>query len=137
MNNPRISVKELNLIKGAIRRVFSRSELRREAVKKAIVSHSDPKRKRVKTWCKCPDCGKFEAISGMQVDHIIPLIEVSKTLTDYTWDDIVNRLWCDPQNLVAKCISCHKFKSLEENRQRRAHKKGDKNERKSNKKVKK
>lgn len=127
MNNPRITKKELNLIKGAIRRVFSRSELRREALKTSIVSgHVDTSRKRVKTWCKCAECGELDAVSNMECDHRIPIIQLSKTLTDYSWDDIVNRVWCDPSNLQIICVTCHRKKTLGEQQQRRAYKKGAK-----------
>jgi len=124
--NKRISVKERNLIKGALRRVFSRSDLRRQAIDAIVVKHQDSKRARVKTWCKCPECGKLDAKSNFQVDHIIPLVELSKSLTDYTWDEIVDRLWCDASNLKAICIECHKAKSKLEAKQRRAFKKGEK-----------
>lgn len=114
MNNPRMTVKERNLLKGAMRRVFARSDLRKQVVSKIIVQHSDPKRKRVKTWGKCPCCGELDAISNFQVDHIIPLIELDKTLEDYTWDELIDRLWCEIDNLKPIRTSCHKIKSKAE-----------------------
>lgn len=127
MKNNRITAKERNLIMGSIRRCFSRSELRDEAIKKIIVDHVDPKRKRVKTWCKCPICGKLDAKSNFHVDHVIPIIEIEKSLVDYTWDQVVDRIWCEPDNLMAICKApCHKTKTKKENKLRRKYKKENK-----------
>lgn len=123
MNNNRMTAKERNLIKGAVRRVFSRSELRRAAIDKVRAVHSDEKRKRVKNWCLCPSCNKYEAISNMQVDHILPIVPLNKTLEDMSWDEVINNIWCVIDNLQAICKSCHKLKSKEEAKQRRLNKK--------------
>lgn len=131
--NPRITPKERNLIKGAIRRVFSRSDLRRAVIGSCIVVHNDPSRPRVKTWCLCPSCKGFIPKSYMQVDHIIPVIKVTESLESLTWDEVVDRLWCEYTNLKAICITCHTLKTKEENRARRAFRKAKDNETKSSK----
>ncbi len=122
MRNPS-NPKERNLVKGAIRRVFSRSELRRKIIELAIVHHADDRRPRVKTWCLCPFCKQFIAKSYMQVDHIIPIVKTHETLEDLSWDEVIDRLWCNENNLIAICIDCHKKKSKEENKERRKYKK--------------
>ena len=77
--------KERNLVKGALRRVFSRSELRRRAVEKALVKdYVDPARPRVTKWGRCADCGKMEALYKMQVDHIEPVQPLGITLEEMT-----------------------------------------------------
>lgn len=123
MNSSKLTVKERNLIKGAIRRIFSRSDLRRKIVQKCVVEHSDPSRKRVKTWCLCPVCKQYVAKSSIQVDHIEPVIKITESLEDLTWDELVDRIWCDEQNLMPICIDCHKQKSKQEMKLRRAYKK--------------
>lgn len=123
MKNPRITVKERNLLKGAIRRVFSRSDLRRKIVDLVLVEHSDPTRKRVKNWCKCPACGEFIPKSYMQVDHIIPIIGIDESLEDLSWDTVIDRLWCEEHNLTAICKECHIIKTKAENKERRKLKK--------------
>lgn len=129
MKNPK-NPKERNLLKGAIRRVFSRSELRRKILEKALVKeYQDPSRKRVTRWGKCAECGKIEAAYQMQVDHIDPLIRPGEVLEGLEWDEVINRLWCDEDNLRAICVPCHKIKSKAENAERRRLKKG-KNEKK-------
>lgn len=119
-NNP----KERNLIKGAIRRVFSRSELRRKALDKAVVKdYSDPSRKRVTRWGRCAVCNKLEPAYLLEVDHLEPVVPQDSSLEQMTWDALVDRLWCDEDKLQAVCKPCHKLKSKKENKERRISKK--------------
>lgn len=62
----------------------------------------------------------------MQVDHLEPLIPVTTALEDMTWDEVVDRTWCDINNLRPVCKPCHKAKTKEENKERRMFKKGSK-----------
>lgn len=121
--NSRIPKHEWALIKGALRRVFSRSELRRQALSLARVNHSDPKRPRVKTWYRCPLCHGYFAQAEMNVDHVIPVVPLDKSLEEMSADDIVNRIWCDKENLMAICKPCHTRKSSVETKERRLRKK--------------
>ena len=124
MNNPK-SKQERGLIKGALRRVFSRSDLRKSVIEKSIIKgYKDPKRKAVKFWVKCAECGKLEAKSNVQVDHKAPVIKVTESLDDLTWDQLVDRIWCDEKNLSVVCKPCHQTKTKAENKERRAFKKG-------------
>lgn len=118
------SPKERNLIKGALRRVFSRSELRRLVLSRAIIPNMyDSDRPRVTKWALCEECRQFEPAYLMQVDHIIPVVPLDKSLDDMTWDEVVNNLWCNIDNLSVKCKKCHKEKSKIENAERRRIKK--------------
>ena len=124
MKNSRISAKERGLIKGALRRVFSRSDLRKTAVDKSLVkNYHDPLRIRVKRWSICPECQEYIPTYKMQVDHISPVIKLTESLDDISWDQLVDRLWCEEDNLVAICTECHKVKSKNENKERRRLKK--------------
>ena len=118
--------KERNLLKGAMRRVFSRSQLRRQALIANFIEHADPERPRVTNWAWCSLCGVIEPAYKMQVDHRIPLVPIDKTLDDMEWDDVIERLWCDLDNLQAVCESCHHDKSKAEAKERKARKKGNK-----------
>lgn len=119
-NNP----KERGLLKGAIRRVFSRSELRRKILDKALVKdYHDPSRRRVTRWGKCAECGKLEPAYLLEVDHVDPIIPLNKTLEEMDWDTIIDQVWCDERNLRAVCKPCHKTKTKAENKERRELKK--------------
>lgn len=122
--NKRITPRERGLLKGALRRVFSRSELRRAVIEAAIVEHSDPSRPRVKKWCKCAVCGQPEAKSYTTVDHILPVIPLDSSFEELGLDGTVDRLWCVESNLQAICVVCHDEKTKLERKSRK--KKGKK-----------
>ena len=124
--NKRITPRERGLLKGAIRRVFSRSELRNSIITASIVKHSDPSRPRVKVWAKCAACGKPDAKSYMAVDHIDPVIPPNSSFEELGLDGTVDRLWCDPENLQAICEECHSTKTKAEAKERKARKKAKK-----------
>lgn len=123
MDNPS-NPKERNLIKGALRRVFSRSELRRKALDGTRIEHKDESRPRVTKWSWCTACGVIEPTYLMEIDHRSPLVPIGSSLEDMTWDEVVNRLWCSIDNLQSVCKSCHTEKSKLENTERRLLKKG-------------
>ncbi len=116
MNKPANS-KERNLIKGAIRRVFSRSELRRQALAPYRIQHQQ-EGKRTENWLWCPSCGVIYPAWQAEVDHIDPVIPIGHTLEDLTWDELIDRLWCELDNLQPLCSSCHKEKSKVERKLR-------------------
>jgi 5-methylcytosine-specific restriction endonuclease McrA len=125
--NKRVTAKERNLIKGAIRRVFSRSELRRRIVDLTVMEgYSDPTRKRVKTWCLCPVCKVPTPKSYMQVDHIDPIIPLNRSFEEMSLDEVVDRIWCEENNLQALCETCHDKKTKAENAERRKNRKAKK-----------
>lgn len=121
--NKRVTPRERGLLKGAIRRVFSRSDLRKEAIEAARADYSDPTRPRVKKWSVCSVCLQFTPTYLMQVDHKNPIIPVNSSLEEMLWDDVVNRTWCDPKDLTPMCKPCHTVKTKEENATRRKNKK--------------
>ncbi len=123
MSNPRITPKERGLLKGAMRRVFSRSELRLLALKKVAIRHEDDRHPRVKKWGYCESCGEVTPQWKLQIDHKIPIIPLHKSLESLSWDEVVNNMWCEPGNLQAICETCHHVKTKEENKLRKANKK--------------
>lgn len=126
MNKPP-NKKEQGLVKGALRRVFSRSELRKEVIEEATIKHHDPERPRVTKWVFCNECGLIFPKYLAQVDHVTPLIPLEQTLEELTWDEVIDRLWCDKSNLAVVDKDCHSIKSKEENKKRREFKKGRQN----------
>lgn len=123
MKNPK-SPKERGLIKGALRRVFSRSELRRQALDKALVKdYHDPSRKRVTRWGRCSECQKLEPLYLLEIDHRLPVVPIGMTLEEMEWDQVIDGIWCNEDNLQAVCKPCHKLKSKLEGQERRKLKK--------------
>ncbi len=127
--NQKLTPKERGLIKGALRRVFARSDLRRQAIDSAALpGHADLSRPRVKSWVRCNECKKPEAKSYCVVDHLTPLVPLDRALDEMTWDELLDRLWCDISNLQVLCETCHKLKTKVETRARRDFKRAKKKE---------
>lgn len=114
----KLSKKDYELIKSALRRAFSRSERRRDVVARSIIKHEDSSRPKVKSWGKCEACGKPEARSYLQADHIEPYVPLGKSFSDLTPDEMIYRLWCDESNLQVLDKACHKAKSSLERKAR-------------------
>lgn len=120
MKNPRITPKEHGLIKGSLRRVFSRSELRRQALDKVAIEHTDERRPRVTRWAYCEVCGSVVPAYTLVVDHKVPVVPLDSFMREMAIDDIIDRLWCDPDNLQAICeVPCHLEKTKRERIERK------------------
>lgn len=124
--NPRITPRERGLLKGSIRRVFARSDLRRAVLEAAAVDHSDPAHPRVKKWSRCAVCKKPYPRYKTVVDHRVPVIALDSSFEEQGLDKTVDRTWCDPTNLDAICEPCHKAKSKGESDVRKQNKRSKK-----------
>ena len=123
MANPRITAKERGLIKGALRRAFSRSELRERVSDRTRINHSDPERPRCQKWSFCDVCGQIVPTWTTSVDHILPVIPLNSAMEFMSMDELVDNIWCEESNLQNLCQSCHDEKTEIENLQRREFKK--------------
>ena len=124
--NKYITKFERNLIRTAVRRVFSRSELRKKVMERTEIPHSDPKRPRVTRWIICKACQQPTPRYEAQCDHINPVRAVNELEEDLAFDVFLNRVFCEPGNLQPICKPCHKIKSQQENSERRKNKKARK-----------
>jgi len=68
----------------------------------------------------CEECHELFPAKDMQADHIEPIVP----LTGFdSWDNVIERLYCEVEHYQALCKECHSKKSKEENRIRRENKK--------------
>lgn len=116
----------------ARKRAFITSALRRaswpvkyECLKVAKLSHKivNPLSGRKCDAYTCAECGGEFIAKEMRADHIVPIVPV--TGFD-SWDELIERLFCELSGFQAICIGCHKIKTAEENAQRKENKKNDK-----------
>lgn len=121
--NPRITPKDRNAIKGALRRAYSRSDIRKMVIDRTIVKHSDPSRPRVKRWSKCEKCGELTPTYLIDADHITPVIPIHSHFDEMPLDESVERLWCELSNMQGICESCHDQKTAEERAARKPYQK--------------
>lgn len=75
---------------------------------------------------KCAGCkktvGASKVINGKRqpnvfVDHINPVVDPKTGFT--TWDDFIERLYCEEDNLQVLCRDCHDKKTAKEKQQRK------------------
>lgn len=123
MLRPRVTKKENGLIKGALRRVFARSELRQKVLNTADIVYIDASRPRVRKWSQCPSCNKPTPKYLMVVDHVDPVIPIETSFEAMSLDVVVNRLWCEEKGLQPLCEICHSVKTKAENKARKRSKK--------------
>ena len=76
--------------------------------KSKTVKKKNPKTGRMAQFYKCAKCKKEFTSKDVQVDHINPIG------FDKTWDEFIDKLFCEKENLQVLCVPCHKKKSKEE-----------------------
>lgn len=74
------------------------------------------KTKRLVFHSVCAGCGELYPESTCAVDHIQPVVDPAVGFT--TWDDFINRLFCEIDNLQVLCTECHDTKTKEERSRR-------------------
>ena len=101
-----------SFIKGGLRGISSRWPPKYEALSGAYVGKLlNSKTNRIGKHFRCASCsGEFPA-KEVQVDHIEPVIPATGFTT---WDDVINRMFCEKENLQVLCTECHKRKTAEE-----------------------
>jgi 5-methylcytosine-specific restriction endonuclease McrA len=119
VKNPRITPKEWGLLKGALRRVFARSELHAEAVKLTRIDFKDLTRPRVTKWSRCMECKLPTPTYKIEVDHLKPVVPLNKEFSQMSLDEAVNNLWCPISDLQGLCHTCHNVKTKQERLERK------------------
>ena len=61
---------------------------------------------------KCAKCKKAFPSSQVQVDHIEPVVSTEDGFK--SWDEYIERLFCEKENLQTLCKGCHAKKTLKE-----------------------
>ena len=128
--------KELQgLIMGAIKRVYRRSPVRLKVLKDAEVRMTKTNKdgtiaKKEAVFYVCSSChthAKSQRSKNhpqIHIDHIDPVIPVDRPLK--SWQEFLDRLFCDIDNLQCLCDVCHSEKTQAENKLRREYKKSAK-----------
>lgn len=73
---------------------------------------------------KCEGCGNIvpptiydedsrKRVTNIFVDHIDPIIDPAKGFV--SWDETIDRMFCEIENLQLLCRDCHSVKSQKEN----------------------
>lgn len=64
-----------------------------------------------------PKPGNKRRINNAVIDHIHPVIDPATGFT--TWDDVIERLFCEADGFQLLCHECHSRKTADERQERR------------------
>lgn len=96
-------------ITSALRGAMRRWPPKFEALKLAFAGTKvNPKTKRKAKHFTCAECEKEFVQANVQVDHKVPIGSCK------TWDEFIEKLFCETDNLQVLCKPCHKKKTKEE-----------------------
>ena len=108
-------------IRGALRRVFSRSPVIWEALRK--VRREVPRYRQDGSRAKkdavqylCNICKNYVRSTMVSVDHIIPVVSIDEGFVDF--NTFIARLFCDASNLQVICDDDHQKKTNAERSER-------------------
>lgn len=76
----------------------------------------NPKSGRRCKFYKCACCNEEFPLAMIEVDHINPIVPITGFTT---WDEVINNLFCEKEDLQAVCKDCHKIKTKAETQERK------------------
>lgn len=112
---PYITRSEHSKIAGALRKVFARSEFAKKIRQRAISDSVGP---RGGVLIKCEKCGRDFSPKDIELHHDPEVVEIGKHYYDYTFDELISRLWSSYDGIVAICKDCHKAITKEQQQER-------------------
>lgn len=68
---------------------------------------------------KCCKCEGLFPQANIEINHIVPVVPVEGF---DSWDNLIERLFCEKDKLEAVCKTCHKLITAGENKQRKDNK---------------
>ena len=97
----------------ALRSATRRYPPRNRALKKAFVKRQISKVSgRLAMHYKCAICNKLVTSTNVQIDHIVPVVDPVKGFV--SWDEYINRMYCEEDNFQVLCKPCHLKKTKKE-----------------------
>jgi len=98
--------------KGPNRITFAKGALRRASLMWKPINECRVNARRERGKYECAMCHDLFGPKEVQIDHVHPVIDLIKGFT--TWDDYIERLFCDVENLACLCKTCHAAKTASE-----------------------
>lgn len=113
-----------SFIKGGLRGISRRWPPKYECLNSASVgTRINVKSGRIAKHYECANCHQSYPAKDVQVDHIEAIIDPAIGFVD--WDTVIERMFCEKDNLQVLCSECHRAKTAAEREQAKLRK--DKN----------
>lgn len=102
-------------------RSFIKNNLRRMCSKWAPIQEVHKEARTRRGFYLCAGCGEEVAattvkdgkrVKNVHVDHVVPIIDPEVGFT--TWDEVIDRMFSEKDNLQVLCHECHTTKTNEE-----------------------
>ena len=107
-----------SFVTSALRAASRRWPPKFKALKEAFVGRKTNKKTgKLAMHYKCAKCKKHFVATDVQVDHVLPVVDPKVGFV--SWDDFINRIFCEIENLQVMCKPCHKVKTEEEKLERK------------------
>jgi 5-methylcytosine-specific restriction endonuclease McrA len=109
-------------IRGAIRRIFSRSPVKRDVLmavrrERPKFNQDGSRSKKDAVEYMCNLCKQYVGSTKVEVDHLEPVIEINE-VGFVDWNTFVTRLFCTVEKLQVLCDPCHDKKTHDEQQKR-------------------
>ncbi len=107
-----------SFVTSALRAASRRWPPKYKALKEAFVGRKTNKKTgKLAMHYKCAKCKKHFVAADVQVDHVLPVVDPKVGFV--SWDDFINRIFCEIENLQVMCKPCHKVKTELEKAERK------------------
>jgi 5-methylcytosine-specific restriction endonuclease McrA len=107
-----------SFVTSALRAASRRWPPKYKALKEAFVGKKvNVKTGKLAMHYQCAECKQLFVAADVQVDHIKPVVDPKKGFT--TWDNFIERMFCEIKNLQVLCKPCHKIKTDQEKLERK------------------
>lgn len=107
-----------SFVTSALRAASRRWPPKYKALKEAFVGRKvNAKTGKLAMHYKCAECKQLFVAADVQVDHIKPVVDPKKGFV--SWDDFINRIFCEIENLQVLCKADHKVKTDQEKLERK------------------
>ena len=113
---------------------FIKSLLRSGTRRWAPISDVKRKARRGRGFYLCDSCGetvpasiKIEGkrVNNAVVDHVVPVVDPEQGFE--SWDKVIDRMFCEAENLQLLCHECHSKKTGDERQQAKERREREKN----------
>lgn len=100
---------------------FIKNNLRRASIKWAPIQNIPKKARTGRGLYRCAGCNEEvpatikvdrKRVKFIFVDHINPIVDPNVGWTN--WDDVIDKMFCEEDNLQLLCGDCHSTKTAEE-----------------------